>query len=147
MHTKAYWIFPDHKVLETSSHHQEVIKSPQIFGETVESVRETYKKYGEKLGLEAHARDEILTRVIKRGFIRIREMKNSWSIQVWQLTDIEMDSIRRWTRKVFDEVKDRYAPVKVTELSKGGSTAFIYNSFDDLLATGSKSEEKSRGEK
>ncbi|MFW9942563.1 MAG: hypothetical protein ACFFFT_16105 [Candidatus Thorarchaeota archaeon] len=147
MHTKAYWIFPDHKVLETSSHHQEVIKSPQIFGETVESVRETYKKYGEKLGLEAKARDEILTRVIQRGFIRIRENRNNWSVQVWKLTDETRDRIHKWAKAkaVYNQVRDKYAHVKVTEVSKFSSIVFACT-FDEL-ASGSKRDEESQGEK
>lgn len=146
MHTKAFWIFPGNKkILEVSSHHQEVIRSPQIFGETEKSIRETYKKYSERLGLEGKARSEILTRVIQRGFIRIRENKNNWSIQVWEMTDETRNKIYKWAKAVYNQVKDRYAPIKVTEVSKGGSIAFTCT-FDEL-ASGSETEEKSKGEK
>ena len=78
MHTRAYWIFPESSILDVSSHHMAVIRSPEEFGETTQTIHDTYERYGERLGLEGKARSEILTRVIQRGFIRIRENRNVW---------------------------------------------------------------------
>jgi len=49
-----------------------VLNQPERFGFTRERLVAIYEKYGEKLGFEGFAREEILREAIRRGWIRVR---------------------------------------------------------------------------
>jgi len=81
---QGYWIDPEGNIIDLGgmSHIQKVIEHHERFGENLWHIKERYAFHGEPLGFEGHAREEILFNVIERGFIRIRENRNYWSIQL-----------------------------------------------------------------
>jgi len=117
---KAYWISNKGKIFElkeNKTHISYVIKYPEKFGETKESIKNTYEKYDEQISWEGKAREEIIVRIIKRGYIRIREYRNRWSIQLNKLTQKNEDFIWGWAKTIYNDVKDKYNDVMIHELS------------------------------
>lgn len=72
--TEAYFISPRGYVIPVlnGTHIAEVIQNPKVFGLTSESIADAYKRHDETLGHEGFARDEILTELLKIGWIRAR---------------------------------------------------------------------------
>lgn len=95
--TAAYFISPDGEVIEVrTSHIAEVIGNPGLFGVTSHEIREAYDRHGEKIGSEGSARQEILLRLIERGWIRIRRYPRYWSITVGNWSVEVARSLCRW---------------------------------------------------
>ena len=66
------------------THIGKILDNPELFGLTREQVEETYAKYGERIGLEGKAREEIIKHVAQEGWVRIRHYtgrNDYWSIQ------------------------------------------------------------------
>ena len=128
----SYWISPDNKVLNVSGTHvRSILRTPQKFGETQKSIMKTYEKYNEKLNTEGKAREEIMIRVIKRGFVRIREYRDRWSIQVYKLLPKVNDQIWAWAKQT--KVRDKFADVLISQLGNPGSK-IIRSSFDKIAS-------------
>jgi len=73
----VYWVSPAGKMLPVESTHiEEVIKNPEVFGITRRYIKEVYKKYRETVGLEGKARDEIIGGLIDKRWMRIRYVKS-----------------------------------------------------------------------
>lgn len=84
---KAYW-YKNGKLIEVGkikyktettdgiefgkTHIHDLVENPEIFGFTKEQIVSIYKKHGETVGNEGEAREEIMKKVIKNGWIRIR---------------------------------------------------------------------------
>jgi hypothetical protein len=107
----AYWILPkevDGKpvIYVPAKHINDIIAHPKKFGETKESVLKAYKKYNEPMGVEGKAREELIKRIFKRGFARVRfnMRQQKWSIQTHKLSDRMKDHILEW---VYDAIKQR----------------------------------------
>jgi hypothetical protein len=99
MEHRAYWISPDGTIAPVHGKHiQEVINNPERFGLTRVHIESVYKKYGEPLGLEGRAREEIMCGLIKAGWIRCRYKKQDyWMVQAWQMDDRTRENVGRWT--------------------------------------------------
>jgi len=83
MRKEAYWITPDGKLIAVKTTHiDEVIITPEIFGLKIEDIKALYEKYAEPLGLEGKAREEIMKNLILQGWIRIRWKPKEWSYTV-----------------------------------------------------------------
>lgn len=54
-----------------------VISSPEKFGLTREYIEEQYEAYGEKIGTEGKARENIIRKLMFAGFTRIRKYGNA----------------------------------------------------------------------
>lgn len=128
---KGYWVSPKGEVLDLGSktHIQVVIENPKKFGETAESIQRDYDARDEKMNWEGEARNEIMIRIIKRGWARIRERSNQWTVQVDKLTPKMNDVLWMWANTISKTVHDKYAPVLIYDLgsmkSKGKSIDFI----------------------
>lgn len=139
----AYWLSPKNKIIKPKMFHiGTVIDHPEKFGETDRSVESTYLKYDEPISptIEGKAREEILLRVVKRGYIRIRKgvsrRNQRWSIQVYKLNTKANDMIWEWANKVISDgiADDPYADVIIHEISKGNK--MIRTSLDKIAAGG-----------
>ena len=86
MRFSGFWLCPDGEVvdLETKTHVMIVILNPDKYGESPESIRESYRTFKEPIGWEGQARREILTRVLRRGFVRVREQRDGWVAEQWE---------------------------------------------------------------
>jgi CRISPR/Cas system-associated endonuclease/helicase Cas3 len=85
MDAEGYW-YKHGKLIElVSGHHIDyILDNPEKFYLTKEGIIKTHEKYGDKLGQEGKARDEIILNVVEDGWIRIRHYvrpKDYWSIQ------------------------------------------------------------------
>ena len=122
--TIAYFISPTGEYVSVPRNHiATVIKDPEKFGLTSKKVEKAYAKYDEPMGLEGKARLELLTRIIRDGWIRIRRYPNrQWSITVNKIRPPTKSMLLKWDkdiRKGIDGFKeaDIYLPVVVTELN------------------------------
>lgn len=77
----AFWIIPK-KYLNTAqspvpavekTHIDFVTENPEMFGLTLAEIQETYDKHGEKLRFEGKARDQIIYKLLQKGFVRVRK--------------------------------------------------------------------------
>lgn len=118
----AYWIDPQGRILKLREplHINQVTSNPEKFGVTKDYILKTYAKYGEKMGTEGKAREEIIKDVLTRGFIRVRLYPNRY----WSVTTNRYDSKAKKSLKVWatEAQKERFAgphmPVKITDLSR-----------------------------
>ena len=71
---EAYHISPRGYVIPVlhGTHISTVIQNPKVFGLTPEIIAEVYKRHKETMPHEGFARDEILTALLKIGWIRAR---------------------------------------------------------------------------
>jgi hypothetical protein len=120
----AYWISPRGAILKSDiTHIQAVLSNPEKFGYDMGYIRNVYDHYGEKFGIEGKAREEIITDLIRKGWIRMRRYPNRfWSVNVSKFSGRIRDNI--WDAFVqltdkgihgFKEV-DLEMPVNISEL-------------------------------
>jgi hypothetical protein len=102
-----------------ANHVSAIIQSPETFGLTREELEAIYNKYHEPLGQEGKAREEILTNLVRAGWMRMRRYPNKfWSINLFKLTVKAKDLLYDWANNIlkgtwgFKET-DPYMPVKV----------------------------------
>ena len=101
------------------THINMVVAAPKKFGYTEGQIRTVYDKYGEPLGTEGKAREEIIRSLIDKGWIRARRYPNNcWSLQVKKLTKKSKDYFYDFAHKIqkgvggFKEL-DKYFPMKI----------------------------------
>lgn len=101
----AYWISPKNEVINVPTVHIDtVITNPETFGLTKEGIQKIYDSYGEPLGSEGKAREEIILDLVRKGWIRIRQYRNQgWSVNVGKLSKklkiiflIGQQKLHRW---------------------------------------------------
>jgi hypothetical protein len=119
MQSQGYW-YHNGKLFELKNgiHIDFIIAYPKKFGLTDEYIKDMYNTYGEKLGQEGHARQQLIMDATLDGWIRVRHYtrpRDYWSIQC-------------------DEVHKRKSDIKsmVEELML---TGIMYKS-DELIITG-----------
>ncbi len=141
MNQDAYWISPKGKVLpfsQFSTHINQVISNPKKFGETDLTIKASYDKFNEKMPHEGKGREEIIVRILKRGYIRIRKY-TSWSIQLNKLNQKQDDYIWAWSKSI--KTDDPYADVSIHELMGNKMTKTSFDKIsedtrmDELLNT------------
>jgi len=110
----GFFISPEGEIIRVKqSHIAYVIKHPDLFGLTAREITSTYQKHREQLGFEGRARHEILMKIIKDGWIRIRQYKECWSITVNSLTPGARVQLKKWAHYIADNPA---APVKVLKV-------------------------------
>ena len=121
--TAAYFISPTGKTLNVpTSHIASVIKDPLLFGLTTSEIEAAYKKHAEPLGLEGKARHEILLKIIKSGWIRLRRYQNQhWSVTVNNLSEKTIRNLNTWKRDILSGAlglteADSQMPVLIKQL-------------------------------
>ena len=83
----GFFISPDGVLFPVETTHiKAVISHPDKFGMTRVAIKGIYRKYHEPLGLEGYAREEILSALIRQGWIRIRHYQDYWSVQINKMT-------------------------------------------------------------
>lgn len=140
--TIAFWISRKGEVVPvTTNHIATVIENPSKFGVTTEYIEDLYAKYGESMGQEGKAREEIIVKLIKDGWIRVRRYRNQgWSINIPKMTkkvkDILFDFANKIITKGIGGVKevDKYMPVNVQGfLDKYNRNVTIGDIANDVL--------------
>ena len=143
MNADCYWILLDGRiVIPDSLHILAVVAVPEMYGESQESIRETFRKYGQdpNSNVESTAREEVLLRVVNRNHIRIRKntLKHNqkWKIQLFRLTQKRDTAICNWAKHVVVD-GDQYADVVIHELHNNSKKTTSIN----RLAQRSRSSE------
>ena len=127
---QAYWLFPDGKIHSVrTTHIQEVINCPEEFGETLGGLKNLYGVYEERTPHEGKARVEIMKRILQRGYIRIREKRNYWVIELLQFSHKEKKLISQWVNYIWDDLSDKYADIKMNTLEDNGSIILPIKGF------------------
>jgi len=134
----AFWISPkgDIRVVKAGSYHiNDAIQNPEVFGWNSEDINSLYDEYGERLGQEGSARDNLMTSLLKDGWVRVRIRKNFYSIQVWDFTPNSMNRIENFISSVIEDgINGHHATVhddaKINALKTGKMKSI---SFGEIL--------------
>lgn len=125
----AYWISPSGDLIEVDDKHISTIKqNPEIFGLTYDYIKGLYDKYGERYNWEGKAREELITNLLKRGWIRIR----NYSRVKMPYVSIQCKTLNNRMKDYLYDFAD-----KVTSNDKNGNWAShkvvlsVFNKFSD----------------
>ena len=124
MRSPAFFISPKGQVVDCEINHiATIVANPKKFGLTKEYLKTVYDKHGEKMNTEGKARGEVIKRLIKTGWIRIRRYKNFWSINVDRLTGKVKAELQMWAYdliqgKLGTKEQDIYMDVRIDDGSK-----------------------------
>lgn len=120
----AFFISPTGKIIYAGARHIDmVLKQPKKFGVSKEYIQKIYEKHGEKLGIEGNAREEIMIKIVNKGWIRIRRYPNvTWSINISRMNKRVKDFLYQWANKILKGIqgfreRDKYMPVSVVSLA------------------------------
>ena len=86
----GFWIAPSGDIIQVpKSHIDMVVANPEKFRMSKEEIKKLYEKYNEPIGHEGKAREEILSDLIKDGWIRIRyiDRTDSFTVQLDRLSE------------------------------------------------------------
>lgn len=144
MPDNAYWLLPwvdsGVGIIVSTRHILTIIKNPEVFGETVISCHATFSFHDEQRysNMEGLARNEIIWRVLGRGFVRIRNSakKHSqfWSIQAFRLTRPMHVVLWKWANYISEQPgRDRFCDVVINEIGRDNSK--LATSLD-IIASG-----------
>lgn len=121
---RGYWISPQGEVIELpqgGTHIVDIVKNPEKYGQTEERLRKVYDKFGEpeRYGKEGKSRDEIMLRLMRRGWIRVRKARAGgaflWTVETIKFTNREKDAIFKFLND-----KAGSDDVSITVLSRDG---------------------------
>ena len=116
----AFFISPDGLLIRVPQNHiGTVINDPGRFGLTMNDIQTVYERHGEPMGIEGEARKEILLKIIKDGWIRIRRYRNYWSVTVENLTPASQGLLQDWAEKMHTGIDgfkepDKHTPVRIS---------------------------------
>ena len=101
---RAYWLSPAaadgrSEIIPVITTHIETVCSDAAgFGLALGEIRQAYLRHREPVGFEGKARAEIMTALLRVGWVRIRARPNRW---VAELTGTaEDDRLVRWARRM-----------------------------------------------
>lgn len=124
MDYQAYWITPRNRIIPVPCRHINVInENPALFGLTRGYVDKEFRKSREQNGVEGYARQVIMARVIKAGWIRLRYEPKDYSLTI-QFSDTR-DARRRaralrMAKVVLDQDRfQRNISIKLLGLAEG----------------------------
>lgn len=133
----AYWISPKGEMSPpTPRHIGAIIADPEFFGESAQTIRGTFEDHGETISdtMEGQAREEIMLRVLKRGFIRIREIRMNYTVQVDKTDSHIKENIWAWARALLkSNPKQRYAEATIMQLHNNRKQKLV---LDDIAMIG-----------
>lgn len=99
----GFWIARDGRTFKVhTTHIDSVCAAPHLFNVDLNHIKEVFAHYGEPLGHEGYAREQILVELIQRGrWIRLRHSyRRGWSVT---LPDLDIEVSRRLS-SFFDSI-------------------------------------------
>ena len=130
---QAFWLLPDGRIQPVrTTHIQEVINCPEEFGETLGSIKNLYDVSKERMPHEGNARVEIMKRILLRGYVRIRQKRNHWMIELYKLSPMENKLISNWVNYVWDSLNDQHSDMKINTLEDYGSIIVPIREFHHI---------------
>jgi len=146
-HADAYWISPAGQILPVKlTHIREVLDAPEAYSFSIEELHAYYKKYKEPIGFEGKARQEIMTILIGRGWVRLRYIRKEsrWSIECSVLRKRVKENIWAWAVGHLQANKQsRYDIVRITELDR--DCRFIEMTLEEMAGSGLIASSKQSG--
>ena len=134
----CFWILTDGTIVKPDQRHiLAVAHAPGAFGESIESLTETFAPHGQDIysNFEGKPREQTLKRVIRRNHIRIRKNQlkrgQHWSIQLNKLDTERKAAIAAWAKYITPATDDRYGDVIIHQFHNGSE---IKTSLDQLAA-------------
>jgi CRISPR/Cas system CMR-associated protein Cmr5 small subunit len=123
---EAFFITPENFLVPVKRNHIDVIcDHPEIFGFTIDHVKDIFHKYDEPLKSELQARKELLKEIFEKGFIRLRfktKEDSYWEIELLSLDcEKQKEQISAWAKKMISDKSfgaDENMPVRVIENGK-----------------------------
>ena len=120
----GYWIsqYGDIMPVTDQRHINQIIRNPEKFGFTLKEIKEIYRTHKERLFSEGgKSREEILIKLIEKGWIRIRYVQNQdfFTIQISSLSHNVKESIWDFAVGVtskFDNIS-KFTGVKIMNLN------------------------------
>lgn len=112
---KGYWV-KGSKIYPVSVHIDYIISHPSAFNTSKDKLKELYKKYKEPFGLEGKARNEIIIKAMKDGWLRVRHNKGRndfWSIQCDNYKK-RKSLIKSFVKKMFLDEINQYDDLVIT---------------------------------
>ena len=122
----AYWISPSGKIIPTEiTHIASIIRNPELFGLDRTYIEKLYKKYKEHIGQEGKARNEIMTDLMKKNWIRVRYVDTGgWYFEVIRLNERQRDSILDFISKgMKDGFINKYTQISVGQVNGTSSSS------------------------
>jgi len=120
MSSDKYWISPSGGIAEVDDRHIiTIMLEPKSFGLTKAYIDKVHKKHGEQLGTEGNAREEILTKLMDKGWIRLRYISREdvWFIQLSEKSEIPYKGrIKKWARVYIENAGNKWAEVTIMNL-------------------------------
>jgi hypothetical protein len=136
MKSEAYWVSPYSDIIpvQDQRHIHDIINNAEKFGITKDYIESIYKKHKEPLYHEGWAREEILVKLIKDGWIRIRFLPkfDSFTIQINKLNKSAQESIWDFAVGVtgkFDKIS-KFTGVKILNLN---GDVLIDGNLNDII--------------
>jgi hypothetical protein len=100
--TKAHWVNPSGKVYDVKDTHIIFVsEKPSLFKTSVDKMKKLYDKYDEKFpNQEGKARVEIMTDIVKKGWIRTRyrPREGAWVAETWKWGSREKKALINWVK-------------------------------------------------
>lgn len=130
----AHWISPTGKIIDVPLLHiNTIIKYPELFGLTKRKIIAIHKKHRETLGGEGKAREQIMLKLIKDGWIRTRSRRNGWTVQFNKLDKQTAANIESWVHHCVDnKVFHEFMQFDLMILSKDNEVLTL--EVDDIFA-------------
>ena len=132
--TAAYFISPSGEIIYSGGKHIDtIIQYPEKFGLNKGIIEYVYKHYGERMGQEGKAREQLILTLLKSGWIRLRRYgDNFWSVNVKNYTGKSKSYLQKWARAILKGTKDfkeydKEIPIKIDQESSKVVTSSISN--------------------
>jgi len=125
---KAYWITPYGRVIDIGklAHVHYLILNNEEFGISESEIDLAHETYGEAIGVEGKARDELIIEALKKGWVTARFFgghRSHWTVRVWDFDRYQvMSNIVCWAQEIVAQEgphSDKYAPVHINDYKSG----------------------------
>lgn len=105
LNLNGYWVSPKGKIIDVGpqNHIDMIIDNPMRFNISSEYIKSEHEKYGERIGQEGDARDNIMTKALKDGWIRIRARRNFVSVQLWEFNRKTMNNLEAFATEGYEK--------------------------------------------
>jgi len=98
---KGYWL-KDDKIFDIpNTHIRFLIKHSKLFNISKKFIKQIYKSFDEPLYTEGKARHTLLEKAFRGGWIRAREGRNYWIIELDKICDERMEIINNFIKYAF----------------------------------------------
>lgn len=119
------WLCPAGDCFQVEQKHvTDLISNAEKFGISKDIVDTLYQQHNEPVGKEEKAREELIALVLSRGWVRIRNYPNHWSVTVLDPSTAVVDNIRNWVAEFIKRgLMGTHADIKVFDMNTTKSQA------------------------